>query len=504
MNTTFVSTSIPYVNGAPHLGHALEFVQADTFARFRRLLGRDVRLLSGTDDNSLNNVLAAARDGVPVADLVKHNTLRFRRLLDALDISQDDFLQTSVDRRHVPAVHRLWQACADNGDVYPRTYRGLYCTGCELFYTPADLAPSGGLCPEHLEPPETVEEHNYFFRLSRYGPRLAQLIDSGSLRIVPDSRRNEVRALIERGLEDFSISRSHARARGWGIPVPNDPQQIIYVWFDALANYISALDYGTRGDLFARYWEASDERLHTIGKGIVRFHAVYWPAILLSAGLPLPTTLFVHGYLTVDGHKISKSRGNGVDPFGLIETFGADAVRYWLLRGVPPTGDADFSLARLQGAYTADLARDLGNLVHRVLSLLRRYADGRVPERACGPNLAGDLAQGVCSALDADLDPRAALACVWEVVARANRYADQAAPWREPDARARDAALSTLAEGVRVIGEALRPLLPATAASILEWLGTSPAQHWLPALTWGQLVPGTLVQSPRPLFPRLE
>jgi methionyl-tRNA synthetase len=349
-----------------------------------------------------------------------------------------------------------------------------------------------------------VEEQNYFFRLSRYGSRLAQLIDSGSLRILPESRRNEVRALIERGLQDFSISRSRARARGWGIPVPNDPGQVIYVWFDALANYINALDYGARGDLFGRYWASSDERLHTLGKGILRFHALYWPAILLSAELPLPTTLFVHGYLTVDGQKISKSRGNAIDPFELIEHFGLDVVRYWLLRSVPSTGDADFSLARLQDAYTADLARDLGNLVHRVVSLLQRYANGRVPEGGGSPDLACDLSRRLDRALGTDLDPRAALTAVWEVVARANRYADQAAPWREPDTRARGAALYTLAEAVRVVGEALRPLLPGTAARILEFLGTLPTESWLPGLAWGQLVPGTLVQPPRPLFPRLE
>jgi methionyl-tRNA synthetase len=313
-----------------------------------------------------------------------------------------------------------------------------------------------------------------------------------------------VLAFLRGDVHDVSVSRPASRARGWGIPVPNDPEQVIYVWFDALANYINALDYGTDGNLFARYWAGSPERLHVIGKGILRFHALYWPAMLLSGGLPLPTTLFVHGYLTVNGQKISKSRGNAVDPFGLIERFGVDAVRYWLLRGVPATGDADFSLARLQAVYTADLARDLGNLVQRVVSLLRRFSDGRVPSPGHGPDLAGDVCRRVCQALDGDLDPRAALAAVWEVIARANRYADQAAPWREPQPSIRDAALYALAEAVRVIGESLRPLLPVTAASILDVLGTRPAQAWLPALGWGHLVPGTVVGQPRPLFPRLD
>ena len=285
--------------------------------------------------------------------------------------------------------------------------------------------------------------------------------------------------------------------------MPGDPEQVVYVWFDALTNYINALDYAARGPLYARYWTSAEQRLHVIGKGISRFHAVYWPAMLLSAGEQLPSTIFVHGYLTVDGEKISKSRGNVVDPLRLVEQVGCDALRYWLLRAVPPTGDADFTDQRLRQAYTADLARDLGNLVQRALSMLGRYCDGRVPHAGDGPNLAPDLRGRLVQALGCDLDPRAGLAAIWDVVSRANHYAQEASPWRETDAARRDAALYTLAESVRIIGEALRPLLPHTAASIADQLGVAPEPDWLAGLGWGRLQAGHATGAPVPLFPRL-
>jgi len=491
--STFITTSLPYVNGAPHIGIALEYVQADTFARFHRLVGNDTRLLSGTDDNSLSNVLAAQQAGIPVNDLAARNTARFCSLLRALEISNDDFIRTSLDRRHLDGARRIWDACARAGDIYRRRYRGLYCVGCEQFYTPDELP--AGLCPEHQRPLEEVEEDNYFFRLSRYTDQLRDVIDSGRLRIVPETRRNEIRSFLAKGLEDISISRTKARARGWGIPVPGDLEQVMYVWFDALSNYINALDFATDGPLFTRYWSNAEQRLHVIGKGITRFHAVYWPAMLLAAGLPLPTTIFVHGYFTIGGEKISKSRGNVVDPLALVERIGCDGVRYWLLRGVPPTGDAD---------YTADLAKDLGNLVQRTVSMLGRYCDRRVPAAADGPNLAPDLADRLCQTVGADLDPRAGLVAIWDLVSRANHYAEETSPWREKDVARRDAALYTLAEAVRVIGEALRPFLPQTASSIATQLGRALEPDWLPGLAWGRLEPGSLVTQPVALFPRLS
>ena len=303
----YLSTTIPYVNAPPHLGFALELVQADVLARHHRLAGDQVRFQTGTDDNSLKNVLAAAAGGISTAGLVDRNATAFARLRGPLALSFDDFIRTSSDPRHRPGVERLWRACANSGDLYQKDYSGLYCVGCEQFCKPAELA--AGLCPEHGTRPQEVSEENWFFRLSRYERQLHDLISDGRLRIEPAARRNEVLSFIAGGLEDFSASRSTARARGWGIPVPDDPGQVIYVWWDALGNYITALGYGTGGEQYQRWWGEASRRIHLAGKGVVRFHAVYWPAILLSAGLPLPTDILVHDYLTIDGRKISKSAG---------------------------------------------------------------------------------------------------------------------------------------------------------------------------------------------------
>ena len=285
--TTYVTTTIPYVNARPHLGFALELVQADVLARHRRHRGDSVRFLTGTDDNSLKNVLAAEAEGVPVQDFVDRNADAFAALRDPLALSFDDFIRTSRDPRHRVGVERLWRRCADSGDLYRKHYEGLYCVGCEQFYTPAELV--GGRCAEHGTEPRPVAEENWFFRLSRYADQLHALITSGRLRIEPAVRRNEVLALIEGGLHDFSVSRSQTRARGWGIPVPDDPDQVVYVWWDALGNYVTSLGHGTDDPAYDRWWTGATRRSHLLGKGVVRFHAVFWVAFLLSAGLPLPT-----------------------------------------------------------------------------------------------------------------------------------------------------------------------------------------------------------------------
>ena len=516
--TFYITTSIPYVNAAPHIGHALEFAQTDAFARYHRLLGDDTRFLTGTDENSLKNVQAAEREGVPTGDLVERYARTFLALAGALAISNDDFIRTAVEQRHLEGARKLWQACDRSGDIYRRSYQGLYCVGCEQFYTPEELI--DGLCPEHGTRPEPVEEENYFFRLSRYGPQLAQLVESGQLRIVPESRRNEVRAFIARGLEDFSISRSRDRARGWGIEVPGDPSQVMYVWFDALTNYITALGYGADSEVYRRYWVESRQRIHVIGKGILRFHAVYWPAMLLSAGEPLPTTIFVHGYLTTGGQKISKSLGNAVDPLTLTRRYGADPVRYWLLREVPPTEDADYTDEKLERRYTADLANDLGNLLNRTVSMIHRYRGGTVPAPSGSDAVDGSL-EAVASevvgrlhsAMDPGYDPQTALSAVWELVSRANRYVEETAPWAlakaeragDPAAGRRlDGALCHLAEALRLIAEALRPCLPATAERIAGQLGLPLAETaWPEALVWGNRVVGTTVGRAEPIFPPL-
>lgn len=514
----YITTSIPYVNAAPHLGHALEYVLTDAFARYHRLTGDDIRFLTGTDENSLTNVLAAEREGIPVADLVDRNAQAFRRLTAYLKISNDDFIRTAAEPRHIEGARKLWEACDRAGDIDKRHYSGLYCVLGEQFYTEEE-APDG-LCPEHRIPLELVEEENYFFRLSRYQGALAHAIDSGTLRIIPETRRNEVRAFIARGLEDFSISRTRARARGWGIPVPDDPNQVMYVWFDALANYITALGYAHDADLYRRYWVENPHRVHVIGKGILRFHAVYWPAMLLSAGEPLPTTIVVHGYLTIGGEKMSKSLGNVVDPAELTARYGADAVRYWMLREVPSTQDADYTDEKLERRYNADLANDLGNLLNRTVSMIRRYRAGVVPSPD-GPDptdedlraVAAGLYDAIEQAMGRDFDPQAALVAIWDVVARTNRYVEKRAPWslakaeRSGDATAAarlDTTLYHLAEALRVIAQALRPFLPGTAECIAGQIGfVLETPSWPAAFTWGQLPPGTQVSEPRPIFPRI-
>jgi methionyl-tRNA synthetase len=514
----YITTAIPYVNAKPHIGFALEAVLTDALARYHRCKGENVRFLTGTDENSLKNVRAAEREGLPTHTLVERHAQEFYRLREVLDLTFDDFIRTSVEPRHAAGVHRLWQACAQQGDIYTRSYRGLYCVGCEQFYTADELA--GGLCPEHLIAPEVVEEENYFFRLSRYADQLRDLIETDQLRIVPQTRKNEVLSFLKGGLTDLSISRSRARAHGWGIPVPGDPDQVIYVWFDALGNYITALDYADEGPLYRRYWADNPQRIHVIGKGIIRFHAVYWPAILFSAGVPLPTTIFVHGYVTLGGEKISKSRGSSVDLLELVGRYGTDALRYYLLREIPATEDGDFTIERFARAYNTDLADQLGNLLQRTLGLVRRYYGGDVPAPGAPDTadqsliaIAGELRRRVDAALER-LAPNEALAAIWALVAAANRYVADVQPWvlakRRAESAETEARLATtlynLVEALRLVAQALAPLLPTTAAAIADQLGIAldTDGSWDAALTWGGYPAGTVVRPGGVLFPKLE
>lgn len=475
---TYITTTIPYVNARPHLGFALELVQADVLARHHRRRGEHVRFQTGTDDNSLKNVLAAEAAGVPVQEFVDRNAEAFAALTGPLSLSCDDAIRTSRDPRHRPGVERFWRACADAGDLYRRRYEGRYCIGCERFYAPAEL--DDGRCPDHGTVPQWVDEENWFFRLSRYADRLHRLIDSGELRVEPAERRNEVLAFIAGGLEDFSVSRSTERARGWGIPVPGDPGQVIYVWWDALGNYVTALGYGTGGEAYRRWWDGPGRRIHLAGKGVLRFHAVQWPAMLLSAGLPLPTDVLVHDYLTVGGRKISKSGHVTVDPAALVARYGVDAVRWWLLREVPRVGDADFTTDRLVARADDELANGLGNLVNRTVAMVHRYRDGRVRTDGVPATVASALPAlrrapgGVDTAL-ADFDFRRATSVLWHVVDEANRHVNRVRPWElaaaerggDADAaRELDAVLALLVRTCRALGDNLAPFLPDAAARI--------------------------------------
>lgn len=477
--TLYLTTTIPYVNAEPHVGFALELVQADVVARSRKAEGYNVRLQTGSDENSLKNVLAAERAGRAIDEFVADNAKRFEALQLALGIEADDFIRTSSDPRHEPAVRKLWHACKASGDLYRKTYKGLYCNGCEQFYSEPDLV--DGCCPEHATRPEEVSETNWFFRLSKYADAIEQAIVSGTLKIIPETKQNEVLSLIRSGLDDFSVSRSSERARGWGIPVPDDASQTIYVWFDALGNYISALGYGADEERFEEFWVNADRREHVVGKGVTRFHAVYWPAILLSAGLPLPTRIQVHGYLTVDGQKIGKSNGNAINPVPLVKKYGQDAVRYYLLRHIRSSEDGDFSIERLEQAYSAELAGGLGNLAQRLLSIVAKNGIRVVPFRAPVDD------EAICLASDAVTDAleegafHVALAEIFGLIAYANKAVADTAPWAlvkeavsDPASKEKtDLAAQTLGRLlglVEAVATQTQPFLPESSRTLLGWI----------------------------------
>lgn len=429
MESTYVTVAIPYVNADPHLGYAYELVQADIYARSRRGAGDQVRFLGGTDDYSLKNVIAAEAAGEATGAFVDRHADRFEALQGPLRLSFDDFIRTSRDPRHAPAVERLWRSVAARGDLYKRHYEGDYCLGCEQFYDRSELVE--GCCPEHGAPAERVAEENWFFRLSAYQEHLDELVSSGRLAVRPEPFRREVLSFIRSGLADISVSRSVERARGWGLTVPGDPTQVIYVWFDALTNYISALGFGDQGSAaYRQWWLESDRRVHVIGKGILRFHAVYWPAFLEAAGQPAPTRIQVHPYLTVDGKKLSKSQGGGVRPVELVDAYGADALRWWLAREVGEVTDTDFTVGRLTDRANEDLANALGNTVNRIATLVHRNLGGRIDARLVqAPGEFASVEHEVAAAI-ADFRLRDAARLITDATAALNADLTTTEPWR--------------------------------------------------------------------------
>jgi methionyl-tRNA synthetase len=348
----YITTAIPYVNAPPHMGHAQEFVQTDTIAAYKKLKGYDVFLTTGSDENSIKSVQAAAKEKISAQALCDSNSAKFRKMAAEIGLSYDAFVRSSDKAAHWKGVEKLWDMCLKAGDIYKKTYSGLYCVGCEAFYTEAELV--NGLCPEHLRRPEVVSEENYFFRLSKYASKLKKLIESDKLKITPDFRKSEMLNFIDQGLEDFSVSRSAERSKDWGIPVPGDSTQKIYVWFDALTVYLTGVGFGKDDAQFNRLWPAD---VHVIGKGILRFHAIYWPAMLMSAGLALPSEIMIHGYVTAGGQKMSKSLGNGVDPMQMLGKYGKEPLRYYLLRNIPTFEDGDFSEKELVNVSNSELGQ---------------------------------------------------------------------------------------------------------------------------------------------------
>ncbi len=463
----FITTAIDYVNAAPHVGHAVEKVLTDVVARYQVLQrGKEnVYFLTGSDENSLKNVQAAEKAGRPVMEFVAENAEAFKSLAGSLDLSFDQFIRTT-EPRHFEGAQKMWNAFKKE-DLYRKKYSGLYCVGCEEFKMEKDLIE--GLCPDHKVAPEVVEEENWFFKLSNYGDRLLALIESGELAIYPDYRKNEVVSFIKMGLEDFSISRSVARAKGWGVPVPGDETQIMYVWVDALSNYITALDYATDGDLYQKYWAAGDsERVHVIGKGILRFHAIYWPAMLLSANLLLPTTIYAHEYLTINGQKMSKSLGNVIYPDELVEKYGVDGTRYLLLTALPYSKDGDLSWEKMTEKYNADLANGLGNLVSRVMKLSEQLHET--------VNISGKgiFKQVEDFALFQEYRLAEVLELIWAHIREANRLVDEKKPWElaKTNRAEFEIVMNQLRGLVGHIGFALKPFLPSTSEKIETALKT--------------------------------
>ncbi len=455
MSKFYITTSIAYVNAPPHLGFALELVQADVIARARRAQGDTVFFLTGTDEHGAKIARAAEAAGKEPRAFVDEHAAQFQALKKILNISWDDFIRTSDEERHFPQVVSLWNKLVAAGDIYKKMYRGLYCVGHEAFVTEKDL--DGGKCRDHGSVPEIIEEENYFFRLSKYAERVKKLIESGAVRIVPEGRGKEIINFINQGIEDISFSRPRADLP-WGVPVPGDDAQTVYVWADALANYL----YPTG------QWPAD---LQCIGKDILRFHALYWPAMLLSVDMPLPKQLFVHGHITVEGKKMSKTLGNVVDPVALVTHYGTDAVRYYLLREILPTDDGDFSYAKFHERYTADLANGLGNFAARVLSLREAYGDMlSVPGNSTDALLAravGDAEQAVHRAL-ANFRFHEALAAVGELIACGDRYVNTEEPWKkEHKASGRGAvAVANACAVLTAVGRLIAPFLPEAAEKI--------------------------------------
>jgi len=508
----YVTTAIAYPNGAPHVGHAYEYIATDAIARFKRLDGFDVRFLTGTDEHGLKMAQTAAAEGLPTRDFARRNSDEFQRLQEMLNISFDRFIRTT-DPDHYAASTAIWQRMAENGDIYLDGYSGWYSVRDERFFTEAEtsVAADGARTATETGTPVTwTEEQTYFFRLSAYAEPLLAHYRANPDFIAPEARRNEVVSFVSGGLRDLSISRT---SFDWGVPVPGDPAHVMYVWVDALTNYLTGVGYpDTESVLYQRYWPAD---LHMIGKDIIRFHTVYWPAFLMSAGLPLPRRVFAHGFLYNRGEKMSKSVGNVVDPVSLVESFGVDQVRYFLLREVPFGQDGSYSEEAIIGRINTDLANELGNLAQRSLSMVNKNLGGVVPEP--GQFSAEDtelltLADALPGKVREAFEQQAmhqALEAVWLMLGAANRYFSAQQPWvlrKSQDdvgqARFRTVLYTTL-EAVRIAAVLIQPVMPASAATLLDLLGQAEDRRDFAALA-DRLAPGTALPAPVAVFPRIE
>jgi len=503
----YVTTPIYYVNAKPHIGHAYTTILCDTFARFYRFLGEDVYFLTGTDEHGEKIEKTAQEQGVPTIEYVDRVSARFRDLWKDLDIRYDDFIRTT-EERHVKVVQEVLAELHDKGDIYLGKYKGWYCTPCETFWTESQL--DNGNCPDCKRATQELEEENYFFKMSQHQDWLVQYIKDHNNFIVPKSKENEVVSFLREPLEDLCISRPASRM-GWGIPLPFNKDHVLYVWFDALINYISAIKYGQDENHFNTYWPAT---IHFMAKDILRQHAIYWPIMLHALGIEMPQYVLAHGYWTMEGAKMSKSVGNIADPYDVISQFNRDTLRYFLLKEVRLGLDGAYADEYVASRFATDLANDLGNLVHRSFSMLEKYRDGTVPKEndadahAKIKTAAEKLGITIKEAMVVKLDPRAALTALWEFIGMINKLIEETKPWTLAKDPAKSDELDTflyvLFESLRFIAVVLAPFMPDTSEKILELLKQDTQCGIEQIKAWGGLEPGVVLAKGDPLFPKIE
>ena len=500
----YITTPIYYVNDIPHIGHAYTTIACDAASRYKRMKGYDVHFLTGTDEHGQKIQAAAEKKGKTPQELVDEIHLNFKKLWKVLNISNNDFIRTT-EPRHIKVVQKIFKQLMEQGDIYKGTYTGYYCVPCETYVPESSMGPNK-TCPDCGRPLTIMEEESYFFRGSKYVPELIKFYEEHVKAVMPKIRYNEIMSFLKGGVKDQSVSRTTLK---WGIPVPGDEKHVIYVWFDALINYITAAGYLDDPEKFSRYWP---HVRHMVGKDIIRFHCVTWPLMLLALGINLPVEIMAHGWWTYNGEKMSKSRGNVVDPFKMVEEYGLDPFRYFLLREVPFGNDGDFSELALVGRINSDLANDLGNLLNRTLQMIKSYRDGVVSACPSPESELSAMSKNILERVDEAMNNFAfdeALKSIWEFISRANKFIDETSPWKlakeDSQAERLDFVLLNLYEALRLAGLLIAPVMPDTAKKIYQQLGidSDPVENLYENFSWGQGA-GNKINKAEVLFPRID